>query len=198
MGDNGGNSNDKATIDRRAMLKGAAAAGVGVAAWSAPSITTLGFTPAYAQTCTPPITTYEIGTRNTDCGGCGDFLRWKPLGSACGGIPFPGVNELREDSCAGAIIGNSGECTPNAGICLSPSIGGLPAGSICRLKVTLVSNGACSDNILPGYPVFGDAGPIGTQTWYALPEAPIGSGGVPCSSFVRVQIECSTDPMCFV
>lgn len=45
---------------RRQFFRGAVATGVGVAAWSAPNIKTLGFAPAYAQVCSVPgeVTTY--------------------------------------------------------------------------------------------------------------------------------------------
>mgnify|MGYP001821895044 CR=1 FL=1 len=65
-----------ATIDRRRVLKTAVAAGVGMAAWSAPNITTLGATPAYAQNCSElsTVTEYVTTTSNT-AGGCGANVR---------------------------------------------------------------------------------------------------------------------------
>jgi len=65
-----------ATIDRRRVLKTAVAAGVGMAAWSAPSITTLGATPAYGQNCSElsTVTEYVTTTSNT-AGGCGANVR---------------------------------------------------------------------------------------------------------------------------
>ena len=65
-----------AAIGRRRVLETAVAAGVGLAAWSAPGITTIGSTPAYAQTCSEPstVTEYTSRTSNT-AGGCGANLR---------------------------------------------------------------------------------------------------------------------------
>ena len=62
-------------LNRRRLLKTAAAAGVGVAAWSAPSITTVGFTPAYGATCSVPseVILYTSTTSNT-AGGCSGDL----------------------------------------------------------------------------------------------------------------------------
>ena len=63
-------------LDRRRVLKAAAAAGVGAVAWSTPGITTLGVTPAYGQNCSvvSPVTEYVTDTSNT-AGGCGANLR---------------------------------------------------------------------------------------------------------------------------
>lgn len=58
---------EAAGVNRRNLLKGAVAAGVGVVAWSSPSITSIGMTPAYAATCTGGTTRYFLGGRNTSC-----------------------------------------------------------------------------------------------------------------------------------
>lgn len=47
--------------DRRSILRGAVAAGVGAAVWVAPDISTLGFTPAYALVCSAPGTYVATG-----------------------------------------------------------------------------------------------------------------------------------------
>lgn len=58
-------------VSRRAALKAGVGVGVGVVAWTGPTITSLGGTPAYAAGCTFII---EIdlsgGCRNTDQGNC--------------------------------------------------------------------------------------------------------------------------------
>ena len=54
-------------VNRRNLLKGAVAAGVGVVAWSSPSVTSIGMTPAYAETCTGGSQRYFLGGRNTSC-----------------------------------------------------------------------------------------------------------------------------------
>ena len=53
-------------VSRRAALKAGVAAGVGVAAWSGASITSLGGTPAYAEGCTGAIPPIDLNSTN-DC-----------------------------------------------------------------------------------------------------------------------------------
>ena len=48
---------ESSRLSRRNMLKVAAAGAAGTAAWTAPNIRTLGFKPAYAQTCSMGATT---------------------------------------------------------------------------------------------------------------------------------------------
>src|SRR5687767_10858920 len=57
-------------LNRRRLLKGAAAAGIGVAVWTTPSIKSIGGTPAYAAVCTSGSQNYALGSRNTSCN-CG-------------------------------------------------------------------------------------------------------------------------------
>jgi hypothetical protein len=69
---------EKGGLSRRNALKAGVAVGVGVAAWSGASITSLGGTPAYAQGCTGVIhVDLSGGCRNTDqgtpCPGGGSF-----------------------------------------------------------------------------------------------------------------------------
>jgi len=60
---------DSSGLSRRNALKAGVAVGVGVAAWSGVSITSLGGTPAYAQGCTGVIVVdLSAGCRNTDQG----------------------------------------------------------------------------------------------------------------------------------
>ena len=61
---------ESARISRRRMLQAAAAGGVGVAAWTAPNVKTLGFKPAYAQICSTAsdVTTYTSTGGFVTCG----------------------------------------------------------------------------------------------------------------------------------
>ncbi len=68
-------------VSRRAALRAGAAAGIGVAAWSGASITSLGGTPAYAVGCTFVIRITLEGCRNTDQGNCAGNFRYHPLTS---------------------------------------------------------------------------------------------------------------------
>jgi len=65
-------------VGRRRLLQGAAAAGVGVAVWSAPNIKTLGMTPAYAHVCST-VPTNLTGERNVDCsqGACAGGVQYQ-------------------------------------------------------------------------------------------------------------------------
>src|SRR5215213_10606560 len=106
---------DSGALNRRNLLKGAAAAGVGVAVWTVPSITSLGGTPAYASVCTSGFTDYSLGSRNTSCN-CGDpqatkYVRFKELGTPCAGDgnAFPGTARL-SDGPGGPAINDAGTC----------------------------------------------------------------------------------------
>lgn len=68
LGDGGTNAGG--AINRRRLLKGAAAAGVGAAVWTAPNIKTLGATPAYAShtaTTAVPTPISDSTTLNANC-----------------------------------------------------------------------------------------------------------------------------------
>ena len=128
MGDAGGMSVDteRRSMDRRSILKGAAAVGVGVAAWSAPSITSMGGTPVYAGACTGGKTTTKIGGRNTNCA-CGNNPKsvgfFAPETSACAGTRVSTV--IFSDGPGCVEVSNSFVCpagtkgTDNAGFCLT-------------------------------------------------------------------------------
>ncbi len=187
------------TLNRRRLLKGAAAAGVGVAVWTSPSITSLGGTPAYAAMCTAGFTSYELGTTNTSCN-CNPnagtpgpkVANYKPLDSTrCGtGPTFPGTFSLRKGSCGGAAVTNSGACPPgyggtdNAGICVQPTNSSL----FCRTEVRVYTGGACSTGFTQYF------GAIGTGTAF-LPLP-----GIPCQSegniFYSVFVRCSVEREC--
>jgi hypothetical protein len=82
-------STEKRGISRRAALRAGVATGVGVAAWSGVTITSLGGTPAYAAACTNAAIFTLANCRNTDQGKCSgsshiDLLAYHPLDT-----PFP-------------------------------------------------------------------------------------------------------------
>src|SRR6476469_7852214 len=82
-------SEGNAGFSRRNALKAGVATGVGVAAWSGVTITSLGGTPAYAAACTNALVFTLADCRNTDQGKCPgsshiDLLAYHPLDT-----PFP-------------------------------------------------------------------------------------------------------------
>jgi hypothetical protein len=179
-------------IDRRKLLKGAAAVGVGVTAWSVPDITSLGSTPVYAQVCTAPVTYYEASNRNTSCS-CGTpnqgikHAKYSKFKTACAGTTYPGVVELRSGSCTGALIGESGECAPPegaAGVC----VGNPPGGQTCRIVVR-AEQGNCGAVLISQ--VVGEN--FTTPTWTKMPVLDCAGQA---NIFVRVRIACSRDPFC--
>lgn len=174
-------------VDRRRLLKGAVAAGVGVAAWSAPSITSLGGTPVYAAVCTAPLNVFNLNVRNTDCGGCTNSIRFKDwTTNQCPIDNFPPGAALAKDACGGAVP-PSGLCPPNAGVC----VGGVPSGQTCVVRVIVQENNCGGTAILSAV-----SAQFSGATWVALP------GGITCQAagggnlFTRIQIVCSRQPQC--
>lgn len=177
------NSSDK-SVGRRGVLKGAVAAGVGVAAWSTPSITSIGGTPVYAAACTSPVFYYEAGSRNTDCGGCTGSIRYKQWDtSQCSGTPFPGTATLTTST--GGAPPQAGLCPPNAYV----TVTGAPASQYCVVRVA-VYLGNCSGTFITGgsTPPFSGGG--GT-----VPLPPVNCSP-PNNKFLRVQVVCSDQLAC--
>lgn len=158
-----------AVLDRRRMLKTAVAAGVGVATWSAPSITTIGSTPAYAQTCSvvSTVTEYTSSTSNT-AGGCGVNLRLRgsvtfgpgasfsaaPNGSGCADgietVSFTGpatarcrIKTLDLYDNKGNPIGSYPQPTGSAGVTIPLILRAGHIGSRWSLAVECVPVGGC-------------------------------------------------------
>jgi hypothetical protein len=99
-------SAEKGSFSRRNALKAGVAVGVGAAAWSGATITSLGGTPAFAGTgCTGVIhVDLSGGCRNTDqgvpCPGGGDF-RYHTLNTVSS--PFSLANNPAEGTCCDAV-----------------------------------------------------------------------------------------------
>jgi hypothetical protein len=98
------------SFSRRNALKVGAAAGVGIAAWSGASITSLGGTPAYAAAagCTGVIKLdLSGGCRNTDqssgCSPAGEF-RYHTLNTVA--APFSLANNPAEGTCCQTVAAN--------------------------------------------------------------------------------------------
>lgn len=180
-------SNEQRRIGRRGVLKGAVATGVGVAAWSAPSITSLGGTPVYAGVCTQPIFTFEAGYRNTDCGGCNPSanIRYKNWSTQqCPGPAWGGTATLVRAN--GTTPGGNGLCPPDA----YASITGIPANQFCAVRIT-IRQGNCDGTIISG----ATSPPLSSDGIVQIP--PVDCGSTSSNNlFTRVQIVCSTQVGC--
>jgi len=98
---------ERGGLSRRAALKAGVATGVGIAAWSGVTITSLGGTPAYAAACTNASVFPLANCRNTDQGKCAgsshiDLLAYHPLDT-----PFPPGSGF---SLTGNVTDSSGVC----------------------------------------------------------------------------------------
>ncbi len=103
MNDESTESVAKRRLSRRTALKTGAAVGVGVAAWSGATVTSLGGTPAYAAGCTGVINVdIAGGCRNTDqgtpCPGAVNSFRYHTLTPT---LPsgFTLTNNVPEGTC---------------------------------------------------------------------------------------------------
>jgi hypothetical protein len=190
---------DQRGISRRAALRAGVATGVGLAAWSGVSITSLGGTPAYAAGCTGAIPPIDLanggGCRNIDNrSGC-DFAYHDALKS--GSIPVAGFP-------AGSfyVDPNIGE-----GVCCNDNntaVFHFPSGVTCSVSLLFYdSQPGCANDTLGLHPTsFKTFGPESdgaiTITFGCLPQ----SGPEPVNSWkYRVYANCSTsgvgDPSCF-
>jgi hypothetical protein len=128
-------SESGAGFSRRNALKAGVAAGVGVAAWSGATITSLGGTPAYAAGCTGVINIdLSGGCRNTDqgtpCAG-GDPFRFHVLKDT--GLPagFSLTNNISEGTCCNVPSG-------------SDPIFNFPSGLTCNVILTFSNPPQCA------------------------------------------------------
>ena len=194
-------------VDRRKLLKGAVAAGVGVVAWTSPSITSMAGTPAYAAVCTGGTTVFYLGYRNTSCScesGDVDYIKFKQLSPDACGIPLsakprevtfnfdntglcpPGTTEQGN--------GTAGTATATIQAASDPS----KDYELCRLKVVVV-DGQCSLVPVPHGTVYSDDVPKGSTEVVDMPKivcgpnSPIGNSGL----FLQVYLECTNDEACF-
>jgi len=195
-------------LDRRRLLQGAVAAGVGVAAWSAPNITTLGFTPAYAAVCTVTPEVYDIGrNRNTSCNcnvvtppadnplgiGVGDkVVGYKPPTAAVCDKAFPGTAYIAANATCTVPNGQASLCPSGAGggagICIYPDDDDL----FCRAQVLVKDGNDCGSGTVYATVL----GPVGSD-FLPLPQVPCASDAPwPSDIFLRIQVICSTNPEC--
>jgi hypothetical protein len=136
----------KTGLSRRAALKAGVAVGVGAAAWSGASITSLGGTPAYAAGCTFAVRFDLVTCRNTDQGaggGCNDFrFRYHVLN-----VPaefqaegFAILNNITEGTCCFPGNGANGTSHP---------LFQFPSGLFCIIRLVIADpNGNCNTGIV--------------------------------------------------
>ncbi len=216
---------DAAGVDRRMLLKGAVAAGVGVAAWTAPSITSLGGTPVYAANCTGPVIPYFLGERNTSCdcsNGTNDTvsLKW-PYTDDCGETnvyytTYPKNQNSMETagdtqgprnitfnfgnngSCPVGSETKSGQVVGDAAVTISaplPAPAG-PGPKYCVIEVLVYSGNSCGLGTLRGSATTGIVGT--TAKTLDMPSVTCGSSTDPWPSnlFMRLNLKCSDDDAC--
>jgi len=128
-------SEGNAGFSRRNALKAGVAAGVGVAAWSGATITSLGGTPAYAVNCTTVVKIdLSGGCRNTDQGTpcpSGDPFRFHPLKDVNLPDGFDVTNNIAEGACCNVPSG-------------SDPIFTFPAGLTCTVFLTFANPPSCA------------------------------------------------------
>lgn len=203
-------------IDRRNLLKGAVAAGVGVAAWSAPSITSLGGTPVYAANCTGPVLTYFLGERNTSCDcttGTVDAVSYKwPWTADCNqpvyasspssGQPNPlnpprtvTFNVDNSGSCPVGTKTKSGQQVGDASVTISapPLPPAAPGPKYCVIEVIVKQSKNCEGATLasPSTGIISDTG--GTVN---MPIVACGSDWDSSNIFMSLYLKCSDDDAC--
>lgn len=197
-------------VDRRKLLKGAVAAGVGVVAWSSPSISSLGGTPAYAAVCTGGSTKWFIGSRNTDCGGCQSggtsYVRYKQLQGDCGSETFLPPADIKKVPTVWTPPGSNRTVTMNwtdSGNC-SPEIGGDARVTIsapldpnadtleyCVIRIE-ITTGQCG-NVTGSRALVTDSVPLGG----GIVDMPLVScTGLPNKTFTSAYLVCADDPAC--
>lgn len=196
----GSDTQSAGSIDRRRLLKTAAAAGVGVAVWSTPSITSIGGTPVYAAACTGTTARYDVGYSQTSCN-CDNngvsSIKYTPITSQCGGTAVPLGYAATITDGSGTPLGASGSCAPgtvqngnnNAGTAHATLT--VPSGQFCKLEVfatvgncgTVIANTTVSTGIVTG--------PATSSV--ALPPVSCSGGG---NVFFQAVLVCSNDIGC--
>lgn len=138
------------TTSRRTALKLGVGAGVGAIAWTGPTITSLGGTPAYAAGCTFVTTIELIPCRNTDQGtpncpagpptATHRYHKLKDTGLPTG---YALINNLVEGTCCNDVATN-------------PTLT-FPAGITCQVELRFAGPGNCSGALVSST-TFGPSG----------------------------------------
>jgi len=174
---------------RRSALKLGVGAGVGLVAWSGPTITSLGGTPAYAAGCTFAIQFDVTGCRNTaqaNCGGDGSTIAYLPFEQSAQDEINALDNYSIDDGMTNSIYCN-GSDSPTVTVTF-------PTGVECEIVVFIRRPNNCS-RIYPASDVpvneftsgYAEISPL----VYQLPTA-AQTGTLPASSQYRILLRCQT------
>jgi hypothetical protein len=169
-------TDESRSSSRRTALKAGVGVGVGLLAWSGPTITSLGGTPAYAVGCTfATNVNLTGGCRNTDqaeCGGDGSTIAYHPITPT---LP-PGYS-------VSTNIGNQ-FCNGVAGPTVTVTY---PAGITCTVTMRIAQPPACTRTLETF--VFG---PDSTSPLvFTLPNA-AQTGVLPSNSQYQLTLQCVT------
>lgn len=195
-------------IDRRRLLQGAVAAGVGVVAWSSPTVTAIAQTPGYAAVCTGGISSFVIDYRNTACN-CGTppdskFVSYKdPYNeNSCSVQAAPREVTFRQGPGAtDPLLTNSGTCPPTTpggagAYARIVSTGTNPDDfNFCRLKVESVQGNCSTGDLVVEAFAYSDIVPLGESKSVAMPNVSCKADG---NIFLRISLECADDDACLV
>jgi hypothetical protein len=177
-------------VNRRRLLKGAAAVGVGAVAWSSPNIRTLGATPAYA-THTP---TTAIITLLSDC----DSLQANCSGGTCGGTPewgpasnpgkvyienINGSGVTATVEVAGCVVTSGGEAKVNP----------QPAGFFCEVVQIRISNSGNAKTKFNFKTPPDPEAPDGINDPLVFPAVPPANSDAQCSYFICAILVCTAN-----
>ncbi len=174
-------------VNRRRLLKGAAAVGVGAAAWSSPNIRTLGATPAYAtHTATTVIITQlsDCDSLNANCSSdpnsCAGLPAWGPASNpGIVGVDVGGVKNAALVSVTGCVTQGSS----------SAIVSTQPPGFFCEVVQIRISNGGNAstkfDYNTPASPGAGN----GLNDPLVFPAVPVGTGN--CPYFICAILSCT-------
>jgi len=169
----GDDENNNPGNSRRTVLKAGLATGVGLVAWSAPSITSLGGTPAYAAGCTFVQSFKVANCRNTTQQNCGSLVpfSYQPLDAPISGFSWS------------TNVGNT--CCDSGG----QAVLNIPAGLECKAIVAVYpKSGDCTGGVNATASV---ATPVSTGT-LTVPLNCLGLTTVVSSSRYDVQIVCNS------
>ena len=210
-------------INRRRLLKGAAAAGVGVAAWSAPNVQSFGFAPAYGASHTGILEVFEEGEFKINAIGestCasetsgGQGAKWGQASKAeTASSSVPGINgnwKAEMDDSALAFPGLDGDLCIGDGDAITP-----PSHSGRGFNPTVLQQGDDGNDywcFVTGYHIScGAGGSGGVSIDSDLPPNCVnGVGGIvdegiliqgcpdaaDTNSFVFFQMKCFPTPPC--
>ena len=184
---NEGADQGKSAVNRRRLLKGAAAAGVGAVAWSSPNIRTLGATPAYAtHTATTAIITLlsDCDSLQANCSSdpnsCAGTPAWGPASNpGIVGVDVGGVRNAALVSVTGCVTTGSS----------SAVVSTQPPGFFCEVVQIRISNGGnAAQKFVFNTPSSPGAG-NGINDPLVFPAVDVGTGN--CPYFICAILSCT-------